>query len=358
MKYFGKFIGYLILFVNLIFTGLLLLCAYSPYINPVNHPILSCAGLAFPVFLIINLIFLFFWLFIYRKYALLSFVGLLLCFGQIKTYMPFHFRTKDIPEQAFKLLSYNVMATNFYSENEDADILTQYIQKLNPDIICMQEFAENGKTSRINGTLKAYPYKVFHKVGKGQSNGVACFSRFPVLSSKSIKYDSMSNGSVMYKLEINGDTVLLINNHLESNKLTANDKKIYTEMIKSPEAGKVKSGSKLLIKKLAEASAIRAVQADTIAKIIKSSKLHYIIACGDFNDSPISYAHRIIAQDLDDAFTQSGQGFGISYNQNRFYFRIDNILISKNLQSYNCTVDNKIDVSDHYPIWCYISKKQ
>lgn len=358
MKYFGKVIGYLILSVNLFFTGILLLCAYSPYINPTVHPILSCAGLAFPVFLTINLAFLAFWLFIYRRYMLVSFIGLLLCIGQIRTYMPFHFRTDDIPEHAFKLLSYNVMGTNFYANNEDANTLTQFIEELNPDIICMQEFAENGKVSRINGVLKAYPYKIFHRVGKSKSNGVACFSRFPILSSKSIEYESTSNGSVMYKLEIEGDTILLINNHLESNKLTANDKKIYREMIKSPEAGKVKSGPKLLIRKLAEASAIRAGQADTIAEIIKSSKLHYIIACGDFNDSPISYAHRIIAQDLNDAFTQSGQGFGISYNQNKFYFRIDNILISKNLQSYNCTVDNKIDVSDHYPIWCYISKKQ
>ncbi len=38
-------------------------------------------------------------------------------------------------------------------------------------------------------------------------------------------------------------------------------------------------------------------------------------------------------------FVQSGNGFGISYNQNHFYFRIDHILLSKNLESYQCTVD-------------------
>ena len=32
----------------------------------------GCAGLAFPAFLIVNLLFLVFWLVIYRKYALLS----------------------------------------------------------------------------------------------------------------------------------------------------------------------------------------------------------------------------------------------------------------------------------------------
>ena len=37
-------------------------CAYSPYIDPVAHPVWSCAGLAFPAFLIVNLLFLVFWL--------------------------------------------------------------------------------------------------------------------------------------------------------------------------------------------------------------------------------------------------------------------------------------------------------
>ena len=113
-------------------------------------------------------------------------------------------------------------------------------------------------------------------------------------------------------------------------------------MLKSPETEKVKSGARLLIRKLAEASAIRAPQADSIAQEIAASRYPYIIVCGDFNDTPISYAHRVIEKGLNDAFTKSGRGLGISYNQNKFYFRIDNILASKNLKPYNCTVDRSI----------------
>lgn len=57
-------------------------------------------------------------------------------------------------------------------------------------------------------------------------------------------------------------------------------------MLKSPEKEKVKSGARLLIRKLAEASAIRAPQADTIAHEITASPHPYIIVCGDFNDTP------------------------------------------------------------------------
>ena len=124
-----------------------------------------------------------------------------------------------------------------------------------------------------------------------------------------------------------------------------------------PNAKKVKTGLRQLIKKLAEASAIRSSQADSVAVAIANSKYPTIITCGDFNDASISYTHRILTQQLDDAFTQSGRGLGISYNLNKFYFRIDNILISPNQKAYNCTVDRSIKDSDHYPIWCYIGKQ-
>lgn len=54
MKHFGNFVALLILAVNALFTGLLLLVAYSPYIQPTSHPVQSCFGLAFPVFALIN----------------------------------------------------------------------------------------------------------------------------------------------------------------------------------------------------------------------------------------------------------------------------------------------------------------
>ena len=54
MKHFGNFVALLIVAVNALFTGLLLLVAYSPYIQPATHPVQSCLGLTFPVFALIN----------------------------------------------------------------------------------------------------------------------------------------------------------------------------------------------------------------------------------------------------------------------------------------------------------------
>lgn len=366
MKHLGNFVALLILAINALFTGLLLLAAYSPYIQPVSHPVQSCFGLTFPIFALINGCFLIFWLAIQRyKTALLPLAGLLLCYSQLRTYLPLNFHTSDIPEESIKLLSYNIMGFDGAGKKNGKNPILTYLKESDADILCLQEYASDESPHHltqkdIEQELKAYPYHRISLIGSGSgyTNKIACYSKFPILSSRTLNYPSGYNGSVLYELKLNEDTITLINNHLESNKLTKADKDIYENMLKAPEKEKVKSGVRLLMHKLAEASAIRAPQADTIARAIASSRHPSVIVCGDFNDTPISYTHRTIAQNLDDAFTQSGRGLGISYNQNKFYFRIDNILISKNLRSYNCTVDRSVKDSDHYPIWCYIAKRK
>ena len=66
MKHFGNFVALLIVAVNALFTGLLLLVAYSPYIQPATHPVLSSLVLTIPFFTLIIGGFLFFWLVIQR----------------------------------------------------------------------------------------------------------------------------------------------------------------------------------------------------------------------------------------------------------------------------------------------------
>ena len=87
IRHIGRFVAYLILAVNIFFIGLLLLTAYSPYIKPVAHPVESCFGLTFPIFLVTNICFLIFWLIIQNyKFALVTLISLLLCYPQIRTY--------------------------------------------------------------------------------------------------------------------------------------------------------------------------------------------------------------------------------------------------------------------------------
>ena len=363
LKYIGHFFGWLLFGGNALLAALMLLCAYSPYIDPTEHPVLSCTGLAFPIFLLLNILFLLFWLLFYRKYALLSLISMVACAGQIRDYIPINTPTKEIPDDAFKILSYNVMAYD-HDKPHKADApneVVNYLANSNADIICTQEAILNKSNNSkflneqsVKDALSVYPYHTHHQES---NNGWDCFSRYPILSAKKINYTSKSNGSMAYEILLGTDTLLLINNHLESNKLTTDDKEIYHDMIVAPEKEKVKNASRLLLGKITDAAAIRGPQADSIAKFIRETPHSYIVVCGDFNDSPISYAHRVISAQLNDAFVSSGNGLGISYNRNGFYFRIDHILNSNNFETYNCTVDKSIKASDHYPIWCYLKKQ-
>jgi len=364
MKHLGKLVILLLLAANLAVTGLLLATAYSPYLQPTQHPVLSCLGLAFPIFLLLNTACLLGWLIIQQyKCALLPLAGLLLCLPQARTYLPLNLRTERLPEDNLKILSYNIMGFGASSPTDRQNPILTYLQESRADIICLQEYS-TGKTSKhptqkaIDKALAEYPYHRIDAIGKQRGNKVACYSKLPILSARPLKYASASNGTLVYELAWGDDTLLLINNHLESNKLTKEDKVVYEDMLRDPEKDKVESGMRQLVGKLAEAAALRAPQADSIAREIERSPHRDIIVCGDFNDSPISYTHRVIGQELDDAFTHSGRGLGISYNQNKFYFRIDHILTSPSLEAFNCTVDRSITASDHYPVTCRIARRE
>ena len=161
--------------------------------------------------------------------------------------------------------------------------------------------------------------------------------------------------SMAYFLQKGSDTIIVVNNHLESNHLSMLEREGYQELLKgdvSKEQAKMQS--RLLIDKLTDAAVIRAPQADSVAAFIRRYSDYPIIVCGDFNDNPISYVRRTIAQGLTDCYVSTAKGMGWSYNQKGFYVRIDNVLCSSHFKPYNCKIDNKIDASDHYPIICWL----
>lgn len=366
MKQLGNVVAWMLLAVNFVVTMLLVGVAYSPAIDPTEHSIRSLTGLTFPLFLLLNGCFQLFWL-VARRYrsALLPLVGFLLCRSQIGLYCPINFGDDEAPKEGIKLLSYNVMGFDNGKKKDGKNEILAYLKESGADIICLQEYtvgiAKNRLTQReVERALKEYPYRKINRLGsrKGSRNQMACYSKYPILSARTLKYESRHNGSVLYEIKIGNDTLALINNHLESNKLTRADREAYTDMLTAPEESKIKDGTRMLVRKLAEATKLRAPQADAVAQAIEESPHASIIVCGDFNDTPISYAHHTISKGLNDAFAEAGCGLGISYHRNGFYFRIDHVLTSKNLKIYQCEVDRSIRASDHYPISCLIGKEE
>lgn len=364
MKNIWRILRCIIVITNILFAVAMLLSAYSPCFEPEKHAYFSSLGILFPFFLFINIFYFIFWLVFYRKFLWISLITGLLCFTQIYTLCPIHFSRKEKPQIGLKFISYNIMGVNSnkkYAPN--AKEIFQYINESDADIVCIQELTlskTNPQYSEKNTItlLDKYPYYTHLKFREKALNGVACFSKLPILSSEVIAYKSQFNGGIMINIQWGEDTLTVLNNHLESNGITKEDRVLYKDIIVHQHAQELPTGGLKLWKKIAEATIIRGKQARFAQNIVDSllQKQRKVIVCGDFNATPISYTLKTLTERLENAFVKSGIGLGVSYNKGGFYFRIDHILYSDNLESYQCEVDNRIKASDHYPISCYFKK--
>ena len=361
--FFYSFFGAL----TLIFALFLFLSAYSDFISPEKHIFFAYAGLFFPFLLLINLIFLIYWI-IMKKWIVSLFLlaTFAICWEPISVFCPFHLKTKELPqEELIKVLSYNVMSFAYKDHTKkEANKIIQFIAESEADIVCLQEYMVSARPNLMSSqavadALPMYPYvaELFFSTpdSKSYKYGLALLSKFPILSSRKLSlHSSPYNGAAIHEINVRGKKVIVVNNHLESFKLTAEDRSKYSDMITHISFELFDELRGAIQQKLGQAFRIRAKQAEKIAEEIRHVNGNYTIVCGDFNDTPLSYARRTILGPLIDAYAESGFGPGISYNQNFFYFRIDHIFHSINMESFNCHVDTRIKLSDHYPIYCYL----
>ena len=343
---------------NIATIVMMLFVGYADYLNPTAFPMLSNVGLSYPIFLIFNFCFLIFWLVFKRRKAFIPILGFVICYYPTRIYMPLNIN-RSVPPNAIKVLSYNVWMFSGWDETGKNNPTLQFIAEQNADIVCLQEAEGWGiykaKADSVMNVLYQYADTSRRKDG---GDVLAIYSKYPIIKKERIVYPSKTNHSAAFYLKINGDTVVVINNHFESIGLSPEDKTNFKEMVKGDMNAKcVEKESKKLIDKLAEASKRRAPQVDAVAQYIYEHKGMSMILCGDFNDGPLSYTRRIMAKSLTDCYVESGNGIGISYHHGGFYVRIDNIMCSNDWVPYGCKVDNRVKSSDHYPIYCWLKKR-
>ena len=298
------------------------------------------------------MLFLCVWL-LFRKWkqVIATLIVLIICGGAILTYFSIHLKTKEIPADCIKIMTYNVMSFGNITQHTDSDPhpILQYVIEQNPDIVCFQEYATHRKLTNdvIREALKTMPYYTF------QSGSLAVFSKYPIASVRKIPIETWRNGACSVELDIDGRKVTLINVHLESNGISIDERVDYYDFTSEPDRQKLENFTHMMFRRLMPAFKKRAGQAQIISEVIRENPNPYVVVCGDFNDTPISYARRTIKGGLKDAFVESGCGMGISFNRYRFLFRIDYILHGKNMKSYNSAVGG-LKTSDHYPVCTYL----
>lgn len=342
---------------------LMLLVGLSGWINPARNPFFANLGLGFPVMMLINLGFVVFWLCFHKRWVLIPLLGFVVCYFPVRAYMPFNL-PGDPPEGSVKVMSYNVQGFIGLDTTYAHDYpILQYIEEQDPDILCLQESSCTGivRARTDSVLLKLMPYRADINApgtAKGGGDVVTVFSKYNILHYQLIPYKSKGNVSAAFWINVKGSPVIVINNHLETTGLSLEDRSQFKTMMKGDMQGdSAKTESHRIFDKLNAASAKRAPQAEAVARFIASHSGESIICTGDFNDSPLSYAHNTIADGLTDCYISTGNGPGISYHKGGFYVRIDNIMCSSDWKPYGCKVDAQIATSDHYPIICWLKKQ-
>jgi len=256
------------------------------------------------------------------------------------------------------VLSYNVRIFNLWNWNTDknsAGKILNFIKKSRPDVICLQEFyskealGKNSKDSLLNrSTLKYWHIEYIQKNNKPGNTGIATFSRFPIVSKGEIQISDNDNYCIYTDIKFNKDTIRFYNIHLESIHLGHEDYYLI-DNIEDRDSIDV-NGLKSIYWKFKTSYKKRASQVNSIVEHMKKCK-YRLIVCGDFNDIPVSYAYQVLSSNLKDAFKISGNGIGYTYINRYRTFRIDYILHSQELESYDFKVPH-IRYSDHFPIQC------
>lgn len=329
------------------------------YIPPLRWSVPAILGLVFPLIFAVQISIMILWLLRFRWYRVLPLVViLLLSWPAMRAYFPINISGAPVlteDQESIKVLTYNVMGFAFKAHDPATpNPVLQYIKASGADIVCLQEayIVPNEAQGVTEGDIKRYlgkEYPYWHHVAVQPNGGstLILLSRFPIKSAKRLPINSRANGAVAYHLDMNGREVLLVNVHLESFRLTGNDSARYISIAKKGDARKAKS---ILQTRFSPVFKRHNQQANYLHELIANYGRERVIVCGDFNDTPVSYLRHKVSEGLQDAFIESGNGLGWTFNSNIFRVRIDHILCGSDFIPYGAKVDRSAQLSDHYPI--------
>ncbi len=354
----------LLLLMN-VFVLLLLAAGYfAATVAPDSNWMFAFAGLAFPYAVLVNVIFVFIWMFLWRKLFLISLIALLLCWNRLANYVQWDSSEPSghTIEEEIKVVSYNVQIFDLYNwknnriSEKGSNILT-LLESERADFICLQEYHAGVKhkvdisDSIIEMTGLRYNQIAFvENNGRVMPYGIAIFSRWPILNKRIIHFENNPFNFCIYSdVVVKGDTVRLFNIHLESIRLSKEDYLYVAELPKATDSQELFSeSSRKILRKFKRAFINRASQARHVAQLIDNSP-YKVILCGDLNDTPSSYTYHQLSANLTDAFKESGSGIGMTYAGALPSFRIDYILHDESFESFNFQTMKRA-YSDHYPI--------
>lgn len=364
------------LLLNLGAVGWLLLCRLAAFYNPAGDPhILSL--LSFTVFfaIIVNVFFVFFWLFTRRKLRSgLSLITLLICWNLVRSVVGLNYFGNNETGRntgGLKVMTWNVHLFDLGEWTKDETSKAKIIKLIkaeNPDVFCLQEFYWDAADNALPYTSLlqqlGYPYVQFSKensIKKRRMNSAAgehevidignvIFSKFPLRNARSFSLGKPGYNMLSSELHVDSTRIFNLNVvHLTSVRL-GEEELAYIDQVKHQGVdAQQREQSKNLLRKLVSASAHRSVLANSVDSL-KRFMDYPMIFCGDFNDVPGSFAYQKIKGPLADAFSIKGAGLGRTYQKIFPTLRIDYLFYDPDALEAVGYHRPKVGLSDHYPV--------
>lgn len=334
LNWFEKFLFLL----NSLFAVALLFSYLLPFIPPSTFALLSVFSLAVPLFIIINIIFLLYWMFRLKKHFLLSLIVLGIGYNHLTSIYEVSSSFEESgKEKGMKILTYNVKQFNQFGWTDEEDMpgkIAGFVKKKDPDIIALQEyFREEINISR------SYPHRFVELKTPNAEFGLAIFSKYPIIKRGSLKFPTSSNNDAIYAdVVIGKDTLRVINVHLQSYSV-------------KPKMDRIeKEESKRVFRGMGQTFVRQEEQMDIVLSLIRETP-HKSIVVGDYNNTPYSYIYRKLrAEGFKDAFKEAGNGFGRTFNYKFFPLRIDYIMPQDSIEVLSFETFEGVPHSDHFPI--------
>ncbi|HMH21839.1 MAG TPA: endonuclease/exonuclease/phosphatase family protein [Puia sp.] len=372
-----KFTRRLFVISNLVAVFLFLLACANPWLYPQKWWFISILAFIFPFLLLTVILFFLSGLFFRsgRRWALISFVALLIGGPNIHSFFAFHPATHFIaakPPHSLRVLTWNVRSWDEFITRKGGASghrikMMDFIREQQADVVCFQEFFEWHNpyeavpylAPNISYLQKqmGYPYYYFsrdyHMYDDMLQAGVIIFSKYPITDTLLLRYKlpeeykkRETESLIAADIDVNGTRIRVFTTHLQSVLFRRQDfQNIAT--IKEGGDGTIEA-SRSLVRKLRYALVRRAEQATAVREQMDKSPYPGFL-CGDFNDIPNSWSYFKVKGNWQDAFIKKGFGIGRTYKYISPTLRIDYILADPRLPVLQCQKFTP-PYSDHCPI--------
>ena len=352
--------------VNIIAAILFLLGSYGYLLNPKYFWPVGLLTLTAFYFLLILVAFIFFWLIIKPRRALISVIALLLAFNPISNIIALRLSnsfTQAKPQNALRVMTWNVAQFNVMEDEKHPAVKKDMIDLINyyqPDIACFQEMVAEDSTVKDHGHIDEFLQKLkfsnyFYSYNSKEDFwgyahfGILIFSKYPIIKKQTVSFYPNDYNSIFQYVDIvkGADTIRVFNIHLQSLRFSKANLKYIDKPTVEDENAAIKE-SRNIIGKFKKGFLKRQVQADRIRAEIEKSP-YPVIVTGDFNDVPNSYAYHTIGKGMINAFVKKGTGLGRTFSGISPVLRIDNIFVAEKMDVLQFQLIKK-KLSDHFPI--------